>query len=202
MNWIPFLITILFTTVTGWLIASILIKIIFRPIQKINIAGFKLQGVFPANQQLIAQKAGQIAAAQLFSFNDIEDKIADPRLFENLKPEMEKHIDLFLREKLKVSFPMISMFIGDKTINQLKNAFLTEVEELFPVMMKNYVGQLKEDINIEALISKKINDISPAQLETLLLQSAKKEISLIKWLGAFTGFMLGILQAIIIQLLR
>jgi hypothetical protein len=38
--------------------------------------------------------------------------------------------------------PMIGMFIGEKTINELKAVFITELESLFPVIMKSYLGNL------------------------------------------------------------
>ncbi|WP_315814403.1 hypothetical protein [Paraflavitalea speifideaquila] len=52
---------------------------------------------------------------------------------------MEVHVDEFLRKGLPKAFPMISTFIGERTINQLKEIFLKELETIFPVVMKGYV---------------------------------------------------------------
>ena len=95
---------------------------LFRPHKPVAIAGFKIQGVLPANQQLMAEKIGKLVSAE-FSFDALQQKVTDPENFNKLKPEIEKHIDSFLRERLKVTFPMLSMLIGDKTITQLKTAF-------------------------------------------------------------------------------
>ena len=52
------------------------------------------------------------------------------------------------------------MLIGDKTINQLKVAFLTELESLFPVLMKSYISNLQKEFDIEKQVSEKIAGFS------------------------------------------
>ena len=59
---------------------------------------------------------------------------------------------------------MISMFIGDKTINTLKTVFMKEIEDLFPQVMQQFAGELKNDLNIEQMVVSKINNISPEKM--------------------------------------
>ena len=77
---------------------------LFHPRRPLHFFGLKIQGIFPKNQQLIAQKLGQVVSRELISFAEIEMKVTDPENLKQLKPEIEKHIDLFLREKIKVVF--------------------------------------------------------------------------------------------------
>ena len=107
---------------------------------------------------LMAKKTGQLVSSQLFSFDALQQKATSPENFEKLKPEIEKHIDFFLREKLKVTFPMLSMLIGDKTITQMKTAFLTELETMFPVLLKSYIDNLEKELDIEKEVSDKIDN--------------------------------------------
>src|SRR5438045_1032322 len=123
-----YIITVLLSTFTGWVTTWIAIKMLFHPRRPFNLFGFKIQGIFPKNQHLIAVKLGQVVCNELLSFDEIEKKVTDPANLEKLKPEIEAHIDNFLNNKLKEVFPMLSMFIGDKTIGQLKSAFLVELE--------------------------------------------------------------------------
>ena len=92
--------------------------------------GLKFQGLIPENQPAIALHLSEVISKEFLSFSSLKRKAAEPGSYDKLKPEIEYHIDLFLREKLKDSFPMLSMFIGDKTINQLKAAFLMELENI------------------------------------------------------------------------
>jgi len=185
----------------GWFTPWLAIKMLFRPRKLVNILGFKVQGVFPKRQVQIASDLGKLVSEKLFSMELIEEKITDPAALDKLMPLIEEHIDHFLRVKLTKQMPVISMFIGDKTINELKSVFLVELQELFPVIMKNYVGGLKEQIGLEAMISEKVGSFPPEKLEMIVYQSLKKEFLYLGLLGATIGFVIGLLQLLIVCLI-
>lgn len=197
MTFIQYLLPLLVSCFTGWFVIWICIRLIFRPVKPFNIAGLKIRGILPANQQMIAEKIGKMVSTQLFSFDALQQKVTDPENFNKLKPEIETHIDSFLRERLKETFPMLSMLIGDKTINQLKTAFLTELETLFPALMKSYVSNLQQDFNIEKEVTEKIAGFSIIRAEELVYDSAKKQLINIQLLGAAIGFLTGLVHLFI-----
>jgi len=192
-----YILPLLLSCFTGWFVIWISIKLLFRPVKPVSFAGITIQGILPANQKLIAQKIGNLVSTQLFSFDALQQKVTDPENFNKLKPEIEKHVDSFLRDRLKETFPMLSMLIGDKTINQLKTAFLTELETLFPNLMKSYVANLEKDFDIEKEVSKKITGFSISKAEDLVYQSAKKQLIKIQLFGAAIGFLTGLIHIFI-----
>ena len=192
-----YILPLLLSCFTGWFVIWISIKLLFRPIKPLSVAGFKIQGILPANQPMMAQKIGNLVSTQLFSFDALQQKVTDPENFNKLKPEIEKHIDSFLRDRLKETFPMLSMLIGDKTINQLKTAFLTELETLFPNLMKSYVANLEKDLDIEKEVSEKIAGFSIEKVEDLVYGSAKKQLIKIQLFGASIGFLMGLIHIFI-----
>jgi len=200
MSWTDYIVPVLFSAFTGWVTTWIAIKMLFHPRKPISIFGFKVQGIFPKNQQLIAQKLGQVVSKEFLSFAEIEAKVINPDNLEKLKPEIEAHIEIFLREKLVTLFPMLSMFIGDKTINQLKTAFLTELENLFPILMKNYMKKLESDLDLEKIVTEKVASFSSEKLEDILNQITKKEFQFLEVIGAVFGFIIGLLQVLLTQL--
>jgi uncharacterized membrane protein YheB (UPF0754 family) len=202
MNWTGSIITILLSTFTGWVTTWIAIKMLFHPRRPIKLLGFTIQGIFPKNQQLIAQKLGQVVSKELLSFDEIEKKITSPDNLQKLKPEIEAHIDNFLRNKLKDVFPMLAMLIGDKTINQLKEAFIIELENLFPVLMKNYMNKLQSDLDLEKIVTEKIAGFSAEKLEDMLDQITKKEFKFLEISGAFFGLLIGIIQVLFMLITR
>ncbi len=197
MHWTNYIIPVLLSAFTGWVTTWIAIKMLFHPRRPVRILGLTIQGIFPKNQRLIAQKLGQVVGKELLSFGEIEQKITKPENLQKLRPEIEKHIDMFLREKLPVVFPMLSMFIGDKTIDKLKEAFLTELEALFPVLMKNYMGQLQQELDLEKIVTEKVASFSSEKLENILQQITQKEFQFLEFIGGFFGFLIGLIQVLI-----
>ena len=185
-----------------WLTIWMALKLLFHPRQPKKILGFTLHGVFPKRQRQIAESLGKIVGQELLSFGDIEQTITNPENVRKILPLAEEHIDNFLRNKLKESMPMIAMFIGDKTINQLKGVFMTELEELFPVIMKNYVANLRNDLDLERIVVDKIAGFSTDRLEAMLNQFLTKEFRFVEVIGAVLGFLIGLLQIMLTLLMK
>jgi uncharacterized membrane protein YheB (UPF0754 family) len=93
------------------------------------------------------------------------------------------------------------MFIGDKTINEMKTVFMDELDELFPLIMKNYLGGLKETINVEAIITEKVENFPSEKLELIVYQGLSKEFRYLGLFAATIGFLIGLLQALIAWLI-
>ena len=197
MNWTGNVITILLSAFTGWVTTWIAIKMLFHPRRPIKILGFGIQGIFPKNQRLIAEKLGQVVGKELLSFDEIEQKVTNPENLQKLRPDIEQHVDHFLRNKLKEIFPMLAMLIGEKTILQLKDAFLLELETLFPVLMKNYMTKLEQDLDLEKIVTEKVAAFSSEKLENILNQITKKEFKFLEFIGGFFGLLIGIIQVLV-----
>ena len=192
-----YVLPILLSVFTGWITTWIAIKLLFHPHKPIFLPGFKLQGIIPKNQAAIAQQLGKMVSKEFLSFSELKEKVTDPDNLNKLKPEIENHIDIFLREKLKDTFPMLSMFIGDKTINQLKAAFLLELESLFPILMNSYMTRLEKDVNLEKVVTEKVAGFSLVKAEEMLNKSAKKMFLYFQLMGAVIGLITGLLHVII-----
>ncbi|HNJ59244.1 MAG TPA: DUF445 family protein, partial [Chitinophagaceae bacterium] len=154
-------------------------------------------GVFPKKQKQFAEKLGKLVSNELLSFKEIEDKIANPQNIQKIMPLVEEHIDGFLKVKLAEQMPVISMFISYKTIDQLKTVFMNELEVLFPSIMNNYMGKLKAELDLEKIVTEKVNNFSSDKLEEILNSIMKKELKFVEILGGVLGFIIGIFQVLI-----
>lgn len=201
MHWIQYTIPVIGCGLAGWAASLVAMHSLLYPRKPYRLPGITFQGIIPKNKEIIIQELAQIAGKELLS-GGLEQKILDPQNFEQLKPTIEKNIDHFLREKLTDVFPLLSQFIGDKTINKLKAAFLTELETIFPTLLKNYIDQLKKGFDPAAMISQKLNDISSGSTSSVLLSGIlKKEAGLLQVKAALTGICIGLLQAALMVLM-
>ena len=181
----------------GWFTNWIAIKMLFHPREPKKILGITFHGIFPKRQRQFAEKLGKLVSEELLSFGDIEEKITNPANIQKLMPLIEGHIDIFLREKLPKQMPIISMFIGDKTINELKTVFTGELETLFPVIMKNYMNSLQEDLDLEKIVVQKVAGFSSDKMELVLNSIMSKEFRFVEIIGGVLGFVIGLVQVLI-----
>jgi uncharacterized membrane protein YheB (UPF0754 family) len=181
----------------GWFTNWIAIKMLFHPKEPKKILGLTFHGIFPKRQQQFAEKLGKLVSNELLSFEDIEKKITQKENVDKILPHIESHIDNFLRNKLSDTFPMLSMFIGDKTISQMKGAFMTELENILPVVLKSYMGNLQKDLDLEKIVTEKVKGFSSDKLEDILNDIMKKEFKFVEIIGAVLGFIIGLVQVLI-----
>src|ERR1700722_8409832 len=199
----PWLYTIpIISAFIHWLTIWMALKLLFHPRKPKKILFFTLQGIFPKRQKQIAESLGKIVGQELLSFSDIEETITHPENVQKILPAAEKHIDHFLRVRLKQTMPVISMFIGEKTINQFKEVFMQELAELFPVIIKNYINNLKHDLDLERIVVEKVAAFSSEKLEKMLNQILTKEFRFVEGIGAALGFFIGVLQILITFLMK
>ncbi len=184
----------------GWVTNWVAIKMLFHPREPKKILGITFHGIFPKRQQQFAEKLGKLVSAEFLSFDDIEQKISNPENLKKIMPMIENHMDDFLRNRLGKEMPVISMFIGDKTISKLKESFMKEIEVLFPQVMKQYATNLKDELDLEQIVIKKVAGFSSDKLEEVLYQMMSKEFRFVEIIGAVIGFIIGVVQVIITQL--
>jgi uncharacterized membrane protein YheB (UPF0754 family) len=193
MNWWLFLIPIIAAFI-GWLTNWVAIKMLFHPRKPKRILWITIQGIFPKRQQSFAENLGKLVSKEFLSFAEIENKISDAGNLSQIMPMIEKHVDEFLRVKMSDQMPFLSMFIGEKTIASLKNIFMQEIEILFPKVMKQYAGNLKNELDLEHIVTQKVAAFSSDKLEELLLKIMSKEFRFVEWIGAIIGFLIGLMQ--------
>ncbi len=194
-------ITPLISAVLGWFLTSLLIKMLFRPIRPQRWLGFSVQGFIPKHQLQLSARIGNLLSRELISFNQIEEKILDESTLQKIIPEIETHIDHFLRVKLKDAMPMVAMFVGDKTIVQLKEVFMTEMKILFPEIMRSYIDKLKDDFNIGERVAHKLAILPSGKIELFFFKTLHRELRYVRLAGMVLGFIIGFFQLIIILLI-
>ena len=186
----------------GWGISWGITYFLFQPESPRLLFGIKMQGFFPKNQQFIAKSISALVSKEIFSLAELNSKITSPSSIEKVIPFIDEKVDHFLRVKLTEKMPMISMFIGDATMAELKSVFMEELQELFPELMQHYTSGVFADIQLEKLVESKILNIQSSQIEqTFKLLFADKLKAFVLISTAF-GFIIGLLQLLMVLLSR
>ncbi len=184
----------------GWFTNWVAVKMLFHPKKPIKIFFFEIQGVFPKRQQILAEKLGEIVAKELFSFNDVKEKMYDPKNIEELNLMLDKKIDDFLRIKLRKTIPMIVIFMSQSLIDKIKNSLMEEFNNTLPQMVDVYAGNLEKEINVQKIVYDKVAQFSSEKLETILYAIMSKEFFFIEVIGGVLGFIIGVIQVIIVKI--
>ncbi len=184
----------LIAALIGWFTNYIAVKMLFRPRKKIKILFLEIQGIFPKRQHILAERIGKMVADELFSVQDIREKMSHPENVAILTQNIEHKIDDYLSTTFPAKFPLMSLFVGAKTKGKLKSEFLKEVEDATPLVIEKYLNNMEGTLDIEKIIREKVALLSPEKLENLINSILKKEFVFIEIIGGVLGLIIGLLQ--------
>lgn len=176
----------------GWLTNWVAIKMLFRPQHPKKILFFTLHGVFPKNQKFIAEKFGNVIATELFSSSDIRTSMTHNT--DIVRKVIEEKIDDYLTNTFSNKHPLVSIFFTEKRKMRIKSELALEVEKAAPDVIDQYLTDIEQEINIAEIVKEKIEQLSAAKLEELIMGVLKNEFRFIESIGAFIGFLIGCFQ--------
>lgn len=193
----------LIAALIGWFTNWVAIKMLFHPKKRIKVGIFEIQGVFPKRQKIFAEKLGMVVAHELFSSHDIKEKINQSNIDREVKTLIDTHINTFLNTKLKEAYPQIVMFIYNYIIRQFKDVTMKEIENLLPLVLQTYKQGIEKSldiVDIEGTVAGKVANFSSDKLEEILYSIMKKEFRFVEILGGVLGFIIGLIQVILVNL--
>lgn len=183
--------------IIGWMTNVLAIKLLFRSLKPINIPilNWKLQGLIPKRKADIAKSIGETVAVELVSIEDIFDKFVEDMDKEKVILLLKTKVNEMAATKMPAFVPssikeMIGQYI-DKAIDEEGDKLIIDLSEMV-------VHRAKESIDIAELVEDKIMNFELEKLEEIILDIASKELKHIEYLGGLIGFLIGIVQGLII----
>ena len=121
-----------------------------------------------------------------FSLDEIRPRLTDPEKIKAILPVVEGYMDTFLREKLPEAMPVFKMFIGDSTIQMVKDVLMKELDNMFPIIIDQYL----QNLDLEKIINEKIAALDLKKL-------FRKELMIMQLAAALLSLLTGLLQLVI-----
>jgi uncharacterized membrane protein YheB (UPF0754 family) len=186
----------------GWLTNFLAIKMLFRPRQPRFVLGFPLQGVVPKRQRDLALKIGEVVEEELLNSEDILNAINTEELRAHLAVVIESRLDRFLREKLFRGEFLFARVFSREAVQRVKRGLITELVNLFPLEVEATIKQLVEKVDIRKIVADRVEQFDFDRLEALVYRVARTELFWVEISGGVLGFMIGLLQVLILWLLE
>jgi len=181
----------------GWFTNYLAVKLIFRPQNpvKIPFIGLEIQGLIPKRRSQIAKSIGETIANELFSMQEVLDRLIQTENKALISRSIQNRILLVIQQKLPSLLPSgirkaILDYIGDMLEREMK--------DFMDSSLKNIIYKIGSSIDIGNIVEEKINQFDLNKLEEIILQISRKELRHIEYLGGLLGFIIGIVQGLVI----
>jgi len=182
----------------GYVTNVIAIKLLFRPVEPLNIILFKIQGVIPKRQKELSKSIGDTVENELLSIEELMESFVTEERIEKLLDKIKLKVQRVIETKIS-EYPLI-MGLKRPLIKYINSIMDEEGSNYVHEIIKDISSKAEEDISISEMIEVKINSFDLSKVEEIVFDIAKKELRHIEILGAVLGFLIGIIQGIIINL--
>lgn len=179
----------------GYITNKLAIKLIFRPIEPINIPILNIEiiGLIPKRKGEIAKNIGGIIQREFISIDDILNNIIENNDKIRIITYIKSKAKLIVDERASlIPSPIRGILQGyiDDIIEEEVGIYINELSE-------EVINKAHERINIQEIVENKINELNLYELEKIIFSIAEKELKHIELLGLILGFLIGIIQGII-----
>ncbi len=184
----------------GWVTNYIAIRLLFRPLEPLRLPflGANLQGLIPKRRAQIADKVGHVVAEQLFSMDELSERLDMPALQKEVDKQVRQVVGSWCGEKMGLLPGAVRHYCS----NYLVDTVAAEMAAHFPGMARSLLAKMREQVDVQQVVAEKINSLALDEVEKLVVDVARRELKQIERLGAVLGFLIGLLQSLLLHLLR
>jgi uncharacterized membrane protein YheB (UPF0754 family) len=180
--------------IIGWITNVLAIRFLFRPLQPLQLGPFRFQGLIPKRRGEIADTVGDVVAEQLFSLEELTGRLDMPVLQQEVERAVRRAVDGWCAEKMT----LLPQGVRQMVNNMLRDMVAAEVARQFPQLAGHFFTRMREQVDVRRIVADKINGLSLAEVEGLVLALSRRELRQIEFLGAVLGLLIGVIQALLV----
>jgi hypothetical protein len=182
-----------FTAISSLISSRIIFYFLFHPAFPVKIGRLKIQGIVPLRMGKWERQLTESIVNAVAADKRLTEYLTAPSTLQPMMPFIEMHIDEFLRHKLGKAMPIVSMFVGDKTINQMKGVFMNELETLLPAIIRRFLEESMHPDKLRPLIYHEIQQLRQHKAFLALQNKLEHQLITLSWIAGVVGFITGLL---------
>lgn len=192
----------------GYLTNVVAIRMLFHPQKPMNILGFKVQGLIPRRKNEMAGAIANIIQEEFISGEDIEVVVRDAfkrRKIDEIITQtlQERAEEMRNRVSFRTPFQRIAGRLLPSRVKSIPKLIIKQTvrNAIPPEVIVQKVATEAREFGLEDYIVQKINEYEEGRLENIIHNLAARELRLIEMYGGILGFLVGIVQVIILTVL-
>lgn len=182
----------------GWFTNFLAVKMLFRPRRPVRVLGVTIQGLVPKRQPELAERIGEIVEQEFGLHKQIEKILRDEEAMGSFRRVLDRKVEAFIAEKTSVLGGLVSAFLSEEKLVQIRTAVVDSVMANIPETMEQASLQLEARLKIKETVSDRIANFDLDKLEEITRRVAHRELKHIELFGGVLGFVIGLVQMAVV----
>lgn len=180
----------------GWLTNEVAVRMLFRPKNPVPIplSGLTLQGVLPRRHADLAESIGKTVADDLLPATELIDRLDVGALRTDLVTAVADHVD----NRLQGVARLLPGNLRTRLSGYLREVVEREADTFMEAVLVEVRERVASHIDVQEIVTEKMLQLNLDELEVLARRIAGKELQAIVIFGAVLGFLIGLLQMVVV----
>lgn len=183
--------------IIGWLTNIVAIKLLFRPLQPVKILGVTIWGLIPKRREAIAKSVAETIESELLNIEQVLDNVIAKVDKQKVLTMLEQRIGTAIVDKL----PSLAKSFSGTILKYLHEMMNSEGDKLLTEITESLVHRAVDSISVGEIVEQKLLTFDLERIEQIILKLAKQELVQIERLGGILGFIVGLIQGLIVVFL-
>lgn len=184
----------------GWVTNVIAIYMLFRPRHPIRVpfTSLTIQGVLPRRHAELAVSLGRTVSEELLPVSELLERLNVADMKGQLVAAVAQHVE----RKLDTGFSrLLPHNLRAVLASFLRDVVAREADEVLDGLVAEFGRRAGEQIDVEKLVTEKVLQLDLVELESLAHRLAGRELRAVVILGGVFGFIVGLLQMLVVGVL-
>ncbi len=178
----------------GWLTNIVAIKLLFRPLQPINLLFFKIQGLIPKRHNEIVHSVAVVVETELLNMEEIFDTFIEKMDKKAILETLEQRIS----EAILKNLPGLMKSFSGSIKKYVHEVMAREGDRLLAEVTENLLHKAVTEVSIAELVETRLLSYDIEKIEQIILKLSKRELVQIERLGGILGFVVGFVQGLVV----
>jgi uncharacterized membrane protein YheB (UPF0754 family) len=184
--------------VVGYLTNWIAIKVIFNPIEPVQVGPFTLHGLFMRRQDEVAEVYAQVIADDIVTLANIGNELLHGARSDRTRHLIEQALRPAVDESLGIARGAVRVAIGTREYDAIRTRLANEAVDhtMEPLTDPGFNRQQSE--KVRSLLAERLAKLSPPEFAEMLRSAMEEDEWLLIFIGSVLGFVAGWIQLAIL----
>ena len=187
--------------IVGYLTNVLALKLIFEPLEPINILGiYKFHGLFLKRQKEVAREYAKVITEKILPTEAMTEYLvrgpASNKLALIINREVNNLVDEVVEDMAGASRPIFTLVVG-KRMDIAKNIIMFHFMRELPIIVKQTEEYAETALNLENTLAERMGNLSFKEFEEFLRPVFQEDEWILILVGAVLGMVAGILQFVV-----
>jgi uncharacterized membrane protein YheB (UPF0754 family) len=188
-----------FGLVVGWLTDWLALKLIFNPKRPKRILGIEFQGLFLKRRREVAADYGGLIADEIITPHKVIHAVLTGPLSDRVFAMVRRQVQEALDRSAGAARPLLVATVGTSRYQEMKLSISGQVMARLPHTLRHVEAYAKQAMGVRSVLVEKMQHLTDVQFERLIRPAFEQDEWKLIAVGAALGFVMGELQALVLE---